>query len=204
MTHDDRFEEFVRSAINELDPMPEVPREEMWTRIEAARRFRRPRRRSFQPWVRWGVGLAAMFALGIGLGRITKPDPGAPRVAETSARNRPSAVSPLPYKVAALEHFSRAEVLLTAVSSGTVDPQMVRWASDLLISTQLLLDSPAAQDPNVMHLLQDLELLLVQIAASQTAQRNQAELDLIHHGIEQTDVLPRLRALPANPIAVGT
>jgi hypothetical protein len=145
-----------------------------------------------------------MLALGVGLGRLSKPDAAPTPVAQGTSRNGASTVSPLPYKVAALEHFSRAEVLLTAVSSGTVDRQVARWASDMLINTQLLLDSPAAQDLNVRRLLQDLELLLVQIAASQTDRRNQAELDLIHHGIEQTDVLPRLRALPANPIAVGT
>jgi hypothetical protein len=53
------------------------------------------------------------------------------------------------------------------------------------------------------RLLEDLELILMQIASPASDERG--ELDLIQHGIQQTDVLPRLRAtLPASGAAVGT
>ena len=43
------------------------------------------------------------------------------------------------------------------------------------------------------------------IAAAAPAQRNSTELNLIQQGIDQTNVLPRLRAtVPANTTAAGT
>jgi hypothetical protein len=223
MTQEDRFEEFVRAAIEDV---PAVPRDEMWAHIEQARRFRRPRD-SRRQWLAWGVALAAMLVIGIALGRVSmsrqtpamqeqvaQTDAARSPVADTQPLNRsaaqprvapagplgnraPNAPTNAAYTLAALEHLGRVEVLLTAVSSGSVDQQLVGWAKDMLTSTQLLLDSPAANDPRMAHLLQDLELLLAQIAASTSEQRTQADLDLIHHGIKETDVLPRLRATAA-------
>jgi hypothetical protein len=228
MTQDDRFEDFVRSAINELDPAPVVPREEMWARIESARRFQRPKKRTQPVWIAWGVGAAALLAVGIGIGRMTalrqppqqvavqstdaggtntaSPTNTAPRTgSENGAAGRSdNTTSSSPYRLVALQHLSRAEMLLTAVSSGTVDREVTMWANDMLASTRMLMDSPAADDPRIGQLLEDLELLLAQIAAAAPAQRN-AELDLIQQGIDQTNVLPRLRAtVPGNSAAAGT
>jgi hypothetical protein len=232
MTQDDRFEDFVRSALNELDPAPVVPREEMWARIDSARRFQRPKKRTTPVWLAWGVGAAALLAVGIGLGRLSVlRQPGQQQVAvqanqpaaantqgadagstpgpQTQGSGRVEAPQPAtsstPYRLAALQHLSRAEVLLAGVRSGTVDREVTMWANDMLASTRMLMDSPAADDPRIGHLLDDLELLLAQIAAAAPAQRNKAELDLIQQGIDQTNVLPRLRAtLPANSTAAGT
>jgi hypothetical protein len=216
MTEQDRFEEFVRAAVNELDPIPQVPRDEMWSRIEAARRFRRPAPR-MQPravWIAWGVGLAAMLVIGIGLGRISvlqqPANPAVTQVAQSGSQSAAApndraaaADAPRPYALAAMQHLSRVEVLLTTVNSGTIDGQVSTWAKDMLSSTRMLLDSPAADDPRMSQLLEDLELVLMQIASP--AARQRGELDLIQHGIQQTDVLPRLRAaLPASGAAVGT
>lgn len=212
MTEQNRFEEFVRTAVNELDPAPEVPREEMWSRIQAARRFRRPSAR-LQPrsaWIAWGVGLAAMLLIGIGLGRLSvlrqPSDPAVP-VARQDALpvngGTAGGDAAAPYRMVALQHLSRVEVLLTTVSNGTIDAQVSTWARDMLSSTRMLLDSPAADDPRMSQLLEDLELVLMQIASP--AARQRGELDLIQHGIQQTDVLPRLRAtLPASGAIVGT
>jgi hypothetical protein len=69
----------------------------------------------------------------------------------------------------------------------------------------MLMDSPAADDPRMAHLFDDLELLLAQIAAAGPAQGNKTDLNLIQQGIDQTNVLPRLRATaPANMTAAGT
>ena len=224
MTQDDRFEDFVRSAIHELDPAPEVPREEMWARIESARRFQRPKTRAQPVWLAWGVGAAALLAVGIGIGRMTavrqptqqvasSSTPAANGAAASTSAPRPengaagrsdNTASASPYRLAALQHLSRAEVLLTAVSSGTVDREVTLWANDMLASTRMLMDSPAADDPRIEQLLEDLELLLAQIAAAAPGQRK-AELDLIQQGIDQTNVLPRLRAtVPGNSAAAGT
>jgi hypothetical protein len=231
MNQDDRFEDFVRSAIHELDPAPSVPRDEMWARIESARRFQRPKRRVQPMWLAWGAGVAAVLALGIGIGRISAPHPPTQQVATQSQpagqsvetpsngamapprrENTPSRrndgaepYSPQSYRLAALQHLSRVELLITTINSGTVDPEVSGWAKDMLASTRMLMNSPAADDPRIDRLLQDLELILAQIAAVTPAERNKAELDLIQHGIEQTNVLPRLRAtMPASQTAAGT
>jgi hypothetical protein len=56
----------------------------------------------------------------------------------------------------------------------------------------MLLDSPAADDPEVAALLEDLELVIAQIARMSAP--SSVERELIREGIQKTDVLPRLRA----------
>src|SRR5262245_26264652 len=87
MTEPETFEDFVKSRTQELDPLPHIPREEMWARIEAARRFRRPRGAALPAWTRWAVGLAAMLAVGIGIGRLSV-------TSSTSSSNDPTASAP--------------------------------------------------------------------------------------------------------------
>ncbi|HEX2190989.1 MAG TPA: hypothetical protein VHG51_18920 [Longimicrobiaceae bacterium] len=208
-----RFDDLLREAAREYNAPPPTPREEMWARIERARTLdelqRRRDLRSRQR-LRWGAGIAAVLLMGIAIGRTLGPaGPGGP--APVAARVEAGAVQPLPYRVAATQHLSRAEVLLTSLRSeaaaGSVDDQTIRWAKDLLTTTRLLLDSRAARDPELRVLLQDLELVLAQIVQlpADTAPQGVAEqeLDLVTEAIEQGDVLPRLRsAIPAGaPLA---
>ena len=59
------------------------------------------------------------------------------------------------------------------------------------MTTRLLMDSPAAQDPKLRSLLEDLELVLVQVARLRGG-KSREDLDLIHQAVEQGDVLSRL------------
>jgi hypothetical protein len=59
------------------------------------------------------------------------------------------------------------------------------------------MDSPAAQDPKLRQLLEDLELVLVQVARLR-GERNKGDLDLIHQAVEQGDVLSRLNTAVTN------
>jgi hypothetical protein len=59
------------------------------------------------------------------------------------------------------------------------------------------MDSPAAQDPRLRSLLEDLELLLVQVARLR-GEGNKGDLDLIHQAVEQGDVLSRLNTAVTN------
>jgi hypothetical protein len=196
MNQDDRFEKFVRGSLRELDPIADIPREEMWTRIAEARRFQRARpSRSLPAWAIWGVGIAAALVIGIGVGRWSALDRTAPQT--SVAVSTPELPAPVvngdsaAYRLAAVQHLGSVEVLLTSVSSGTVDPQVKAWATQMLSSTRYLMDSPAGNDPRMARLLADLELILAQVA---TATVNRGEIDLIQDGIKQTNVLPRLRA----------
>jgi hypothetical protein len=61
----------------------------------------------------------------------------------------------------------------------------------------LLLDSPAANDASTRLLLQDLELVLAEIAQLSSSPKSH-DRDLITQGLEQGGVLSRLRtAVPA-------
>src|SRR5437868_4037942 len=67
---------------------------------------------------------------------------------------------------------------------------------------RLLLDSPAALDPELKGLLDDLELVLAQIARLPARPRggrdaSRSELELITRSLEQHDVVPRLRSAAA-------
>jgi hypothetical protein len=65
------------------------------------------------------------------------------------------------------------------------------------------MDSPASADPRMGALLEDLELILAQLA--NLTQRDPAnELELIQAGIQQNDVLVRLRTATGEPTLIGT
>ncbi|HEX2091866.1 MAG TPA: hypothetical protein VHG28_05655 [Longimicrobiaceae bacterium] len=201
--NENRFQEFLREAAREYNPPPPTPREEIWARIERTRaRDELQRRRALRSLKRiwWGVGIAAVLLIGIAIGRTLRPGGSAPAVAGGAATQS------LPYRVAATQHLGQAEILLTSLRSeaaaGSVDEQTVRWAQDLLTTTRLLLDSRAAQDPQLRVLLQDLELVLAQIvqlpAGTAPEEVAEQELELVTEAIEKGDVLPRLRsAIPA-------
>lgn len=132
---------------------------------------------------------------------------------------RRSAVAPAPtsvdvtaqrlYHAAAMQTLVQAEALLTAYrsSDGTrADVESMRmaarWARDVLSSTRLLLDSPAARDPQLRALLTDLELVLAQIVQRSGAPLDAGERDLIERAMRDHDLLPRLRS--AVPAGVAT
>jgi hypothetical protein len=206
MKDNDPFVDNLKSLAQELD-VPEAPRrEEIWARIDEARRFRR-RSVTARPAMaasRWWLpaSLAASLALGLAIGRYTagSPTPGSVESQLSQLENE------LPYEQAATRHLARTEALL---SSFSVDAQQGRtsqvadWAQDLLIDTRLLMDSPASADPRLGLLLEDLELILAQL--TNLTQRDPAnELELIQAGIQQNDVLVRLRTATAEPMLIGT
>ena len=105
------------------------------------------------------------------------------------------------YRLAAQEHLGQSEAFLTLFRTSVQERTDHRLASasarQLLATNRLLLDSPAAIDPKTRLLLEDLELVLAEIA--QLSPQSRAEdLQLIREGIERGNVMPRLRtAVPA-------
>jgi hypothetical protein len=204
---DERIDERLERALRELGPVPPTPRDEMWARIQARRAEAdvvplATRRRT--TWVPWSAAIAATLVIGIGLGRLTSSTPdGAP--AATAAAATSEAV-PTAYQVAATQHLQRTEVLLASLAvddrAGGV-AELSGWARELLTDTRLLLTSPAAEDAGTRRLLEDLELVLQQVAGIPESRAEQ-EVELIQDGINQSDVLLRLRAATAGPRLVGT
>lgn len=226
---DDRLGARLREAARDFNLPPETPRERIWERIEAARASRRraaPGRAAPGPaapgrssghggrWRQpprplfWAAGIAAALAVGIGIGRrsaehSTAERPGAPALAGAEG------VGGAAYRLAALDHLGESEAFLirfraslraeAALRSEPDERRPSSTARQLLATNRLLLDSPAAADPKTRLLLQDLELVLAEIA--QLAPRPRAgELELITTGMERSGVLTRLRtAVPAGP-----
>ncbi|HEY3280128.1 MAG TPA: hypothetical protein VGJ83_06410 [Gemmatimonadales bacterium] len=204
---EERFNEWLRDEAQSYNVPGPSPRDALWARIAAERQRRATRVIELKPWLRWPLAVAAILALGIGIGRWTaRQETTAPstRVAASdSARG-----SDVVYQVAATQYLSRTEAFLTDVRAdlraGRTDVRFAGQARDLLITTRLLLDSPAADDARQRALLEDLELVLVQISQLQ-AGRGVRDADLITQGMDQRNVLPKLRsAIPSGPVPVRT
>ncbi len=201
---DERFEHLLGEAARDYRAPPPTPRDEMWEAVQALRAQRTHRRlpRSLPggTWVRWGVGLAAALAIGVGIGRMT---PGAGTAPPGTPPSRPAAsVSDAAalegFQWAAAAHLEEVESFLTMFRVDTRTGVSVAAtegvATDLLGTTRLLLDSPAATDEALAQLLNDIELVLMQIslyAGSEEA----GELEFIDQSMDQRAVLLRLRAV---------
>lgn len=196
---DPKFDQWLQNAAKTYNAPGSTPREEMWARIKASR-VRRAR-----PWLRWGLAAAAVLLVGIGIGRWTMHPQIPPDV--LGNRGTPDTTSRVVYQVAATQYLSRTETFLTGfradLRAGRVDA-FPGQARELLATTRLLLDSPAADDPRMKALLEDLELVLVQISTLE-AGRDRRNADLITQDMDQRNVLPKLRsAIPAGPVPVRT
>jgi hypothetical protein len=204
--NDDRLETQLRDATRDYNRPPETPREEMWAAIQAERLRRRssPRVVVLRPAWRWGIGMAAVLVLGIAIGWWLRPGPTtAPGSPASIATRRPG--DDIAYQVAAAQYLSRAEALLTGFRADVrpgerIDPQFQAQARELLGSTRLLLDSPAGRNLRLKPLLEDLEVVLAQIAFL-SASRDTADVELINQGIDQRSVLTRLQtAIPTGSV----
>jgi hypothetical protein len=205
MMLDDRLDDQLRDAAKDYNDPPETPRDAMWERIVAERTEKAEAVRPFRHLrpLRWAAGIAAVLALGIGLGRVsilTAP----PVVAPAPVANAPAPrVGNAAYQVATAEHLSQSEAFLTlfraSVRQGGNEQLASATARQLLATNRLLLDSPAANDGRTRLLLQDLELVLAEIAQLSPQPRGR-DLDLITEGLERGGVMSRLRtAVPSGP-----
>lgn len=219
---DDRFDDLLRDAARQYNEPPETPRDAMWERIVAARAeaaenaeetekvaarilpFRTVL--SARPF-RIAAGIAAVLALGIGLGRLSVSPSNTPSPSHTVA-NQPAPRVPrgnnAAYELATTEYLSQSETFLTlfrvSLRQNAGNEQLAAaTARQLLATNRLLLDSPAAKDSKTKLLLQDLELVLAQIAQL-SPQSPSRDLDLITEGLERAAVMTRLRtAVPSGP-----
>jgi hypothetical protein len=203
---EDPLDPTLRDAVADYNKPPETPREEMWAAIAAARGARRARRPVWRPLIWGGLAAAAVLILGILIGRGLSVTPLAPTGPEEATAN-PNPSGDNAFRVAAVQYLSQSEVFLTTfradLKQGTVDQNAGRRAQELLSANRLLMDSPAANDPKTKALLQDLELVLAEIA-QMTDETDRTEANMIDDGLEQGGLLPRLRtAVPAGQPTVG-
>jgi hypothetical protein len=196
---DEPLEPSLLAAAREYHRPPEPPREAIWRAIQAERRAERAIRPAPRRWVPWAAAAAALLAVGVGIGRLTQPGPATDRGAPV-ANWGPSAAGPrvneAAYRLTTIEHLGQSEAFLTlfraSVRSGGQERLASATARHLLATNRLLLDSPAAQDRKTRLLLQDLELVLAEIAQL-AADPRPDDRELIREGLDRGGVLSRLR-----------
>jgi hypothetical protein len=192
---------------------PEVPRDRMWERIDAARAERRsvlqpdftPRPRPVYRTLRLTAAVAAVLVIGIFIGRLTENTVTVP-VIDTApvAVTRPEPARPDVksdvYAMAARDLFGRADFLLTDFkvrSCGTDDlTEVPDWAGGMLVQTRLLMGTSAADDIEMKNLLNELELVLAQILG---LSRDNCARDMawIRQGLQERSTIDRLRTVSA-------
>ena len=142
--------------------------------------------------------MAAVLLLGVVIGRFVLPSE-KPVAESTIAMAADSSNIPEPYQATTTRYLGQTAALLVGLPSdgSRADGANIGRAMDLLSTTRMLLDSPAASDPRLRSLLEDLELVLAQVVRLQAGQSGD-ELDFIRQALEQRDVLPRLRTAVAD------
>jgi hypothetical protein len=214
---EDEMDDQTREALRGYRVPPAPPLDEMWEAIES-RHFGAPvvsladrdsaRGRAGRRWrfgaPSWGVLVAAVAAsliLGVGVGRMSRGV--APVVVgATEGTYDYWTANAEPYREATTEYLGQTVALLAslpaAARDGQPDARFVTQAGDLLSTTRLLLDSPAAaSDPRLKNLLEDLELVLAQLSRL-PSEHGGPELNLIAEALVQRDVVPRLRSAVAS------
>jgi hypothetical protein len=183
---------------------PEPDLEAMWSRVEReALGGRTGRVLPFRSpsWRGFAIGIAASLVLGVGLGRLTmRSSPAVPAVASV-ANDTAVQAGRTAYDRAASDLLGKTAVLLTALpNEGESAQGNMRFSSqalELLTTTRLLLDSPAAADDvRFRDLLEDLELVLAQVASLRPA-RARGEIEIIADALEERDMVPRIRSAVA-------
>ena len=169
---------------------------------------RSPARASWtRPWTHPLLRMAAMLLVGVAVGRATvgRDTSTSPMATDTpsatvAARDTQVMVASAE-QVATDRYLARTAVLLAGLNDelrrGRRDAAFISQADALLLQTRLLLDSPAAADPQLRALLDDLEVVLAQVVRLD-ARRDPMEVDFLHEALEQRDVIPRLREAVAD------
>jgi hypothetical protein len=205
----EKFEQFLQREVKDYNsPVTPPPADAIWSQIEqdvaaAIDPVRVRRLNTRRTWITVGVGLAAALVIGVALGRWTADEkttqvataPKAMTTEDDSARMAAHA------QAATMEHLAQTEIFLTAVradlKAGRTDADLAARSRELLARTRLLLGASTDRSPATEELLQDLELLLAEIAALPTS-RPSMDLRLLNETMRQGDVLPRIRTtLPA-------
>lgn len=223
--HNDNLPELpaaLREAARDYNKPPELKGTDldaMWTAIEAKAftadiggrvsdrdsSVRTLARRWFAP--RSVLPIAATLLLGVALGRWSVGAPNDSAATDVSRRmtQADARLVPEPYQATTSQYLGQTAALLVALPAevraggGRADTRFLGRAHELLLTTRLLMDSPAASDARIRGLLEDLELVLAQVVRLQAGgAQGRSELELIRQALDQRDVMPRLRTAVAD------
>jgi hypothetical protein len=205
---DERLQHLMTEAAPTYRVPADSPLDEMWGRIEAehfdgAGRADRGVLRLVESlrWRQWGravTGIAATLIVGIGIGRFTASDSTSDLPAATAAAEQElnGATESLPRATSRV--LDDAALLLASLPTDgrRLDERFTGQVTQTLTTTRLLLDSPEVTDARLRLLLEDLELVLVQIARLNATGRAE-EITFITAAMDERDVVPRLRTVAA-------
>ena len=193
---DENFERLMRDAAETYRRPPNAPIDEMWTSIEGEAfgpgvSAKRHLSLMANPWLR----MAAVLVVGVAIGRGSMPTqraaPAAPGKTVTTAQE--SADS---YQLTTDRYLGQTVALLVQLprqlQSGRTDTAFINRANQSLATLRLLMDSPAASNPRLRSLFEDLELVLVQVVQMPKG-GSASDANLIRQAMQQRDVMPRLR-----------
>ena len=191
---DKQLDQLLEAARESYRVPPEPSVEALWQRIDSEA-FAKPVRRNIE----WRIAsslAAASLVFGVLAGRWSA---GVTNTQFASATTEVAMVMPAsrPYQKTTEALLGQTEVLLAALGTDRTSSSLAANVSDqatqLLGTTRLLLDSPAATDPQMHSLLLDLELTLAQVARLQPT-RNGSELTLINQAVSEREIVPRIRS----------
>jgi hypothetical protein len=194
--NDENFERLMKDAAETYNRPPTAPLDEMWASIESETfGTRLPVKRRYSltsnPWLR----MAAVLVLGVAIGRgsmlFQKTAP-APAVKATASAQENSDS----YQLTTDRYLGQTMALLVdmpkQLQSGHADTAFIARANKSLATLRLLMDSPAANNPRLRSLFEDLELVLIQVVQMPRG-GSATDATLIRQAMQQRDVMPRLR-----------
>jgi hypothetical protein len=202
-----RLDELLDDAARTYHVPPEPPLDAIWSRVEAEAFAPVTARRSGPGWRVLTAAIAASLVLGVAMGRYSTRAERAAAIAAVNASTVTPAANPAaqaaaaPYQRATEEFLGSTALLLAALprdgSGGQMPTLLPDQAAELLTTTRLLLDSPVSANPRMKALLQDLELVLAQVARLQPRREN-VTLTLISQTLEERELVPRIRSAVAD------
>ena len=197
---DHKLDQLLHEARATYRVPPDRAPDALWRRIEAeafAVPTRTPARRGNEWRIAWRLA-AASLVFGALAGRWSagvRPS----ATIEAAFPDEVASVLPAarPYQKTTEALLGQTAVLLAALGTDRTSASLAANVSDqatqLLGTTRLLLDSPAAADPQMRALLLDLELTLAQVARMQPTRSN-TELTRINEAVVERDIVPRIRS----------
>lgn len=205
MPDDKQFDDFARRHAAGYRAGAQPPADEMWRGIEAqvqaAIRPAPPRLARRSIWIAAVGAIAATLVIGVAIGRWSAAPRATLRVEVATSADSARLTAHL--HAATQDYLEDAQVFLTefradlrAGRSSAGD--RARRSRELLARTRLLLARPEAQSPNVNRLLEDLELLLAEIAVMPDSAHS-IDATLLEETLRRDDIIPRIRTTLPRP-----
>jgi hypothetical protein len=196
---EDRLDKIIHTAAEHYNVPPvNPPFDQMWTAIEneafSPRMTATPRAGTSlanNPWLR----MAAVLVLGVAIGRYTMRGAAVTAPVEAPPAKASVAAVEASYQLSAERYLGQTVTLVAGLpkqlQAGHIDSAYVSRASESLTQLRLLMDSPAASNPRLRALFEDLELVLVQVV-QMPSDGSATDTKLIRQAMVERDVMPRL------------